>query len=115
MDFYTSMPREERCTRELPDQGLLTTLVYHMSNEPVITRYEFPSEDFGSALRRVARRTASRMSIGTSGARSTGRRWMCRKQCLESIGVDTSSIEAVDQALREWLSTERLALFRLAW
>jgi len=81
-----------------------------MSTEPVVSRYAFPSEDIGSALRRVAEAHGVQDSYWDIWGKEHRPDMDVQKAVLASVGVDTSSVASVDQAMRDWLSRERLAL-----
>lgn len=88
----------------------LRTLEAYMSNEPVATRYDFPSNDIGHALERVAAAHGVQEVYWDIWGQEHRPGSEVERAVLSSIGVDTSSVESVDEALRDWLRTERLAL-----
>jgi len=88
----------------------LRTLVPYMSIESAVTRYEFPSADIGSALRRVAIAHGVQDVYWDIWGREHWPDLDVQKAVLASIGIDTSSVATVDESLRGWLSRERLAL-----
>ena len=81
-----------------------------MSNEPVVTRYEFPSADIASALRRVAVAHGVQDVYWDIWGREQRPDEDVQKAVLASVGVDISSVGSVDGSFRTWLFRERLAL-----
>jgi len=81
-----------------------------MSNEPVVTRYEFPSADIDSALRRVAEAHGVQEVYWDIWGREHRPDVEVQKAVLASVGVDASSIASVDKSMLDWLARERLAL-----
>ncbi|MFN0103929.1 MAG: 4-alpha-glucanotransferase [Bryobacteraceae bacterium] len=75
-----------------------------------MTRYEFPSPDIGSALRRVAAAHGVQDVYWDIWGREHRPDEDVQKSVLASIGVDVSSVVSVDGSLREWLARERLSL-----
>ena len=89
---------------------MLGTLVDSMSNQPTVTRYEFPSADLGTALRRAAHAHGVQEVYWDIWGQDHRPDPDVQKAVLTSVGVDTSSVASVDSSLREWLARERLAL-----
>lgn len=89
---------------------MLGTLVDSMSNQPTVTRYEFPSADLGTALRRAAHAHGVQEVYWDIWGQEHRPDPDVQKAVLTSVGVDTSSVASVDSSLREWLARERLAL-----
>lgn len=81
-----------------------------MSNQPAVVRYEFPSPDLGSALRRVAEAHGVQSVYWDIWGREHRPGDDVQRAVLASVGVDVESVETVDRSLREWLGRERLAL-----
>jgi hypothetical protein len=81
-----------------------------MSNEPVVTRYTFPSEDLESALRRVAATHGVQDVYWDIWGREHRPGADIQQAVLRAVGVDVTSLATVDESLREWLRRERLAL-----
>ena len=86
------------------------TLEDYMSFEPAVTRYDFPSETLGAALQRTAVAHGVQDVYWDIWGREHRPALSVQKAILASIGVDVSSVDAVDASLREWLSRERVAL-----
>jgi len=81
-----------------------------MSNEPVVTRYEFPSPDLPTALRRAAAAHGVQDVYWDIWGREHQPDDDIKQSVLTSIGVDSASLESVDNSLLAWLHGERLAL-----
>ncbi len=81
-----------------------------MSNEPVVTRYEFPSPDLPTALRRAAAAHGVQDVYWDIWGREHQPDDDIKQSVLTSIGVDSTSLESVDNSLLAWLQRERLAL-----
>ena len=88
----------------------LGTLVPYMPNEPVVTQYPFPSEDLEAALRRVAATHGVQDVYWDIWGREHRPGADIQQAVLRAVGVDVTSVETVDNSLREWLRRERLAL-----
>jgi len=81
-----------------------------MSDEPVVTRYAFPSENIGTALRRVADAYGVQEVYWDIWGREHRPSEDVQAAVLRSMGVDVSSVESLDASLRGWLAAEKLAL-----
>ena len=81
-----------------------------MSNEPVVTRYEFPSPDLPTALRRAAAAHGVQDVYWDIWGREHQPDDDIKQAVLTSIGVDSASLESVDNSLLAWLQRERIAL-----
>jgi 4-alpha-glucanotransferase len=81
-----------------------------MSNGPVVTRYEFPSPDLPTALRRAAAAHGVQDVYWDIWGREHQPDDDIKQAVLTSIGVDSASLESVDNSLLAWLQRERIAL-----
>lgn len=81
-----------------------------MTNEPVVTRYTFPSEDLGSALQRVSAAYGVQDVFWDIWGREHHPSEDVQQAVLQSIGVDTTSLASIDDGFHRWLFTERLTL-----
>lgn len=81
-----------------------------MPNDPAISRYTFPSEDIDSALQRVAAAHGVQEAYWDIWGQEHRPDIEVQKAALGSMGVDASSLETLDAALRDWLATEKLSL-----
>jgi 4-alpha-glucanotransferase len=81
-----------------------------MSTQPVVTRYEFPSKDIETALRRVAVALGVQDVYWDIWGREHRPGGEVQRAVLTSMGVDAGTVEAIDGWFRGWLARERLAL-----
>lgn len=81
-----------------------------MPNEPVVTRYQFPSADTASALQRLAAAHGIQDVYWDIWGREHRPGEEVQRAVLASLGIDASTTETLDAAMRQWLHAERLAL-----